>query len=101
MNYLKIKNNEERLTTLIKWLFDEVLASGEDGYGLWISKRYSAQEIYEFIIFNNLLPKGFKHRYDKEYDYYMFSAYQEQLTITNNNSFMDYLSSGIDVKLIY
>lgn len=101
MNYLKIKKYEEHLTTLIKWLFDEVLASGGDGYGLWISKRYSAQEIYEFIVFNNLFPKGFRHRYDKEYDYYTFSYDQEQLIITNNDAFMEYYSSGVDVKLIY
>lgn len=102
MNYLQInKHNEEHLTTLIKWLFDEVISSGGDGYGLWISKRYSAKEIYEFIISNELFPKVFKYRHDKEYNYYIFSAYQEQLTITNDNSFMDYSSSGVDVKLIY
>ena len=92
-------NNKEHVKEMVKWLIDEVLASGGDGDGIWYSKYFNVDEIETLIKENNLLPDFWKM--EKKEDGLRIGDNQEWLFITNNKNSFDNRPEWQQVSLVW
>lgn len=78
-----IKSDDRHLFNLIKWLIEEVRSMGGDGDGIWYTRNYHIDYIYNFIKENNLLPSYWNIEIENN-SYLYLGENQESLIITDD-----------------
>ena len=95
-----ITGNKQHSINIVRWLLDEILASGGDGDGIWLSEYFSIQNIKEFILKEGLLPHGWKI-VSESGDTIVIGESQECLVITNSKKVFDERPEWQQVALVY
>ena len=82
-----MRSNEDRIINLITLMYDEVIAAGGDGDGLWYCTKFSIRDEILPIIesFNDLLEFPWDINYDSDSDTIFFGDNQEGFVITSDD----------------
>jgi hypothetical protein len=95
-------NGKEHALGIINWLLEEVISSGGDGDGIWYSKYFSCESIYNFILENIDEIKYIEHMtMNMEYDRIIIFDNQESLEITNREESFTERPNWQQVSLVW